>query len=117
MNSRTRARSSSSVRDFATCLPMASLPARLFSTPRNSGQAALVVYDAHYMYGTHHMNNGLGADMPATRRSGLIVAVLAGAGIVVSLMQTLLVPILPELPSLLHTTEANASWAVTATLL
>ena len=33
--------------------------------------------------------------MPATRRSGLIVAVLAGAGIVVSLMQTLLVPVLP----------------------
>ena len=57
------------------------------------------------------------ADMPATRRGGLIVAVLAGAGIVVSLMQTLLVPILPELPSLLHTSEANASWAVTATLL
>ena len=55
--------------------------------------------------------------MPATRRSGLIVAVLAGAGIVVSLMQTLLVPVLPELPSLLHTSEANASWAVTATLL
>jgi len=49
--------------------------------------------------------------------SGLIVAVLAAGGIVVSLMQTLLVPILPELPSLLHTSEANASWAVTSTLL
>lgn len=49
--------------------------------------------------------------------SGLIVAVLAAGGIVVSLMQTLLIPILPQLPTLLHTTEANASWAVTSTLL
>ncbi|GAA4992066.1 MFS transporter [Kitasatospora paranensis] len=50
-------------------------------------------------------------------RPGAIVAVLAGAGIVVSLMQTLVVPLIPELPKLLHTTPANASWAITATLL
>jgi MFS family permease len=43
--------------------------------------------------------------------------VLAGAGTTVALMSTLLVPILPQLPSLLHTSEANAIWAVTATLL
>jgi MFS family permease len=43
--------------------------------------------------------------------------VLAGAGTAVALMLTLLVPILPQLPSLLHTSEANAIWAVTATLL
>jgi len=50
-------------------------------------------------------------------RTGIIVAVLAGAGIVVSLMQTLIVPLIPRLPGLLHTTPADASWAVTATLL
>lgn len=47
----------------------------------------------------------------------MIIAVLAGAGIVVSLMQTLIIPIIPQLPGLLHATPANASWAVTATLL
>ena len=55
--------------------------------------------------------------MPASRPSGLIVAVLAGAGTAVSIMSTQLVPVLPELPSLLHTSKANSTWAVTATLL
>ncbi len=50
-------------------------------------------------------------------RTGPVVGVLAGAGIVVSLMQTLVVPLIPDLPNLLHTTAANASWAITATLL
>ncbi|WP_052509116.1 MFS transporter [Kitasatospora griseola] len=50
-------------------------------------------------------------------RTGPVVGVLAGAGIVVSLMQTLVVPLIPQLPQLLHTTAANASWAITATLL
>ncbi|MBR7671496.1 MFS transporter [Streptomyces daliensis] len=50
-------------------------------------------------------------------RSGAIVAVLAGAGIVASLMQTLVVPLIGELPRLLHTSSANASWVITATLL
>lgn len=54
---------------------------------------------------------------PTTPRSGQVVAVLAAAGIVVSLMQTLVVPIIPELPTLLGTSAANASWAITATLL
>ena len=49
--------------------------------------------------------------------SGVIIAVLAGAGIVVSLMQTLIVPLIPRLPEMLHTTPADASWAITATLL
>ncbi|WP_344666360.1 MFS transporter [Catenulispora yoronensis] len=47
----------------------------------------------------------------------LVVAVLAGAGIVASLMQTLIVPLIGELPTLLDTSASNASWAVTATLL
>jgi MFS family permease len=45
------------------------------------------------------------------------VAALAGCGVVVSLMFTLVVPMLPMFPALLHTTSANASWMATATLL
>lgn len=45
------------------------------------------------------------------------IAILAFVGIVVSLMQTLVVPLIPQLPSLLDTTAANASWIITATLL
>ncbi|MCG5217018.1 MFS transporter [Streptosporangium sp. KLBMP 9127] len=50
-------------------------------------------------------------------RSGAIVATLAGAGIVASVMGTLLVPLIGELPQLLDTTSANASWVITVTLL
>lgn len=53
----------------------------------------------------------------SARPSGLIVAVLAAAGIVASLMQTLIVPLIGELPNLLRSTPSDASWAVTATLL
>ncbi|TMR88924.1 MFS transporter [Nonomuraea basaltis] len=53
----------------------------------------------------------------APRRSGVIIGVLAAAGITVSLMQTLIVPLIASLPALLHTTPANAFWAITATLL
>ncbi|MGW1023816.1 MFS transporter [Streptomyces sp. NPDC002577] len=50
-------------------------------------------------------------------RSGGVVGVLAFAGIVAAIMQTLVVPLIGELPSLLDTTASNASWVVTATLL
>ncbi|MEV0643878.1 MFS transporter [Phytomonospora sp. NPDC050363] len=53
---------------------------------------------------------------PATR-PGAIVAVLAFAGIVAALMQTLVVPLIGELPTMLGTTPSNASWVITATLL
>ncbi|MFF4550997.1 MFS transporter [Streptomyces sp. NPDC001406] len=53
----------------------------------------------------------------APPRSNVVVAVLALAGIVVSLMQTLVIPIVPELPGYLHASASNAAWAVTATLL
>ncbi|NUP20277.1 MAG: MFS transporter [Streptomyces sp.] len=46
-----------------------------------------------------------------------VVAVLALAGIVVSLMQTLVIPIVPELPKLLDASASDTAWAVTATLL
>jgi MFS family permease len=43
--------------------------------------------------------------------------VRASAGIVVSVMQTLVIPLIPRLPELLGTSAANAAWAITATLL
>ncbi|NWL29479.1 MFS transporter [Paenarthrobacter ureafaciens] len=46
-----------------------------------------------------------------------IVVVLAFAGIVVSLMHSLVVPLLPRLPEFLTASAADATWAVTATLL
>jgi MFS family permease len=52
-----------------------------------------------------------------TRHPAIVVAVLAAAGISVSLMQTLVIPLIPELPTLLNTSPSNASWAITATLL
>jgi MFS family permease len=57
------------------------------------------------------------AGTSASPRPNAVVAVLALAGIVVSLMQTLVIPIVPELPTLLHASASNAAWAVTATLL
>ncbi|MBO2457838.1 MFS transporter [Actinomadura violacea] len=58
-----------------------------------------------------------GLGMPAERGSGLLIAVLAFAGIVVAVMQTLLIPVIGQLPQLLHTSLSNATWAMTATLL
>ncbi|MEU3509619.1 carboxypeptidase-like regulatory domain-containing protein [Streptomyces longwoodensis] len=46
-------------------------------------------------------------------RAPLVVAVLAFGGVVVSLMQTLVIPIVPELPRHLHASAADAAWAVT----
>lgn len=59
------------------------------------------------------------ATEPRTRRpsgSG-IVPVLAFAGIVVAVMQTLLVPVIKDLPELLGTSPSNATWVMTSTLL
>ncbi|MET9965184.1 MFS transporter [Streptomyces sp. NPDC006356] len=54
---------------------------------------------------------------PPSPRTNAVVAVLALAGIVVSLMQTLVIPIVPELPRLLDAPASDTAWAVTATLL
>lgn len=48
---------------------------------------------------------------------GALVPVLAFAGITVAVMQTLLVPVIKDLPTLLHTAQSNATWVMTATLL
>ncbi|GAA3491270.1 MFS transporter [Streptomyces cremeus] len=53
----------------------------------------------------------------STRRTGGVVPVLAFAGIVVAVMQTLLVPVIKDLPALLGTSPSNATWVMTATLL
>lgn len=45
------------------------------------------------------------------------MATLALSGTVMSLQQTIVVPLLPDFPRLLNTTTDNASWLVTATLL
>lgn len=57
------------------------------------------------------------AGRSTSSRPGAVVAVLALAGITVSLMQTLVIPIVPELPVYLHASASDAAWAVTATLL
>ncbi|MER7747724.1 MFS transporter [Streptomyces bacillaris] len=50
-------------------------------------------------------------------RPGAIVAILAFAGIVAALTQTLVVPLIAQLPVLFDTSASNASWVITATLL
>ncbi|MBH0776576.1 MFS transporter [Nocardia sp. NEAU-351] len=52
-----------------------------------------------------------------TVRPNVVLAVLASAGIVAALMQTLVVPLLGQLPDLLHSTASTTTWVVTATLL
>ncbi|MGW0551015.1 MFS transporter [Streptomyces altiplanensis] len=57
-------------------------------------------------------------DVPrsASRPSG-VVATLAFAGITAAVMQTLVTPLIAELPGILGTTPSNATWVITATLL
>ncbi|GAA3227476.1 MFS transporter [Actinocorallia longicatena] len=50
-------------------------------------------------------------------RTPLITPVLASCGVVVALMQTIIVPMLPELPALTGSSASNVGWMVTATLL
>lgn len=51
-----------------------------------------------------------------TSTAMLGVIVLCVTGIAMSLTQTLIVPLVPMLPSMLDTSAANASWAVTVTM-
>lgn len=50
-------------------------------------------------------------------RSGGLIATLALAGITASVMQTLVTPLLADLPKILGTSPSNAAWVITATLL
>ncbi|MER5364450.1 MFS transporter [Streptomyces sp. NPDC002722] len=54
---------------------------------------------------------------PRKAGGGGVVPVLAFAGITVAVMQTLLVPVIKDLPALLRTDPSNATWVMTATLL
>jgi predicted MFS family arabinose efflux permease len=53
---------------------------------------------------------------PGGLRQRLIVPVLAFGGILMALAQTLVVPLLPDLPRLTHSSATDVSWMVTATL-
>jgi MFS family permease len=57
------------------------------------------------------------APAPPRTRTTVVVSVLAFAGVVVALMQTLVIPLIPELPKLLGADASDATWAITATLL
>ena len=52
-----------------------------------------------------------------SRRTGGVVAALALAGTVAAIMQTLVTPLIAELPRILHTSSSNAAWVITVTLL
>jgi len=46
-----------------------------------------------------------------------IIATLAGTGLIAAFMQTLVTPIIPELPQLLNSVPSDTSWVLTSTLL
>lgn len=52
-----------------------------------------------------------------TSRAGGVVATLALAGTTAAIMQTLVTPLIAELPQMLNTTASNATWVITVTLL
>ncbi|MFI7386194.1 MFS transporter [Streptomyces sp. NPDC049813] len=57
-------------------------------------------------------------DAPETSsRSGAVVTTLALAGTTAAIMQTLVTPLIAELPQILHTSSSNAAWVITVTLL
>ncbi|GAA2078183.1 MFS transporter [Microbacterium hatanonis] len=59
-----------------------------------------------------------GSPLPsASARPGLIVGVLAFAGMAASFMQTILIPIQAELPQLLGASRDDTAWVITVTLL
>ncbi|WP_243058268.1 MFS transporter [Nocardioides sp. SR21] len=57
------------------------------------------------------------ASPAAPVRPNAIVVVLAFAGITAAVMQTLVIPLIGDLPRLLDTSASNASWIITVTLL
>src|SRR5688572_6726348 len=57
------------------------------------------------------------ASDPPRAPATVFVGVLALGGILVSLMHTLVIPLVPQLPRLLQTSPTDATWVVTVTLL
>ncbi|WP_329222973.1 MFS transporter [Streptomyces sp. NBC_01485] len=52
-----------------------------------------------------------------TARPGAVIATLAFAGTTAAIMQTLVTPLIAELPRILDTSSSNAAWVITVTLL
>ncbi|WP_019631466.1 MFS transporter [Actinomadura atramentaria] len=59
----------------------------------------------------------MNAPPPKAAHSGGVVATLALAGVTAAIMQTLVTPLLADLPRILHTTASNSAWVITTTLL
>lgn len=55
--------------------------------------------------------------LPPTARPGAVIATLAFAGTTAAIMQTLVTPLIAELPQILDTSSSNAAWVITVTLL
>ncbi|MFF0447605.1 MFS transporter [Streptomyces sp. NPDC004609] len=66
---------------------------------------------------TAQEDSAAGGRVGEARAARGAVPVLAFAGITVAVMQTLLIPVIKDLPVLLSTSPANATWVITATLL
>lgn len=49
--------------------------------------------------------------------SGVVVGILASAGIASSITQTMVTPLIPQLPAIFNTPATNTAWIITATLL
>ena len=58
----------------------------------------------------------MGVPQPSAR-AGRVVATLAFAGTTAAIMQTLVTPLIAELPKILDTSSSNAAWVITVTLL
>src|SRR6266511_4064586 len=63
------------------------------------------------------MEGGTQAHRATVPRPSVIVAVLAYCGALVSITQTVSLPLLPILPDELHTSVSNVSWVSTASFL
>lgn len=66
------------------------------------------------MSSTHNIDT---EEAVSLARSRVVILVLGFSSLCASLMQSLVIPVQSQLPELLHTSAANASWVVTATLL
>lgn len=62
-------------------------------------------------------NQSAGTGGSRSPQPNTVVVVLAFSGIVVSLMQTLVIPLVPRFPELLDASASSTAWIVTATLL
>ena len=76
----------------------------------------------HRTEGPTRMSNSTMRETPAHEtsphtRPQVVVATLALAGIVAALMQTLVVPLIGDLPSLLDASPSSTTWVITVTLL